>query len=554
MKTKLIYSVIAAAVIMAMSGCTQESVVNSDTPTVMNASIHVSDQAFQSVDGTTRATNSGVSTTFVDGDAIGIFIVKNGAASVTNEKYTYHNGAWYKSTGSATISYDADAKYFAYYPYQADMTNKYTLAATTSADDFFAGLISGWTLTKDFTGTNYDAQDLMVSMGTASKPSDNTVEYSFTMNHKMALVEFQYPQTVVTDPNDATYSRATYTWLDDYKPYNLKNGCYRILVNPLTAYSFRGKEYETFSFTEKQAWSASVTNSELAANAYKVFKNAAGDAASYTEKNLLVGDVYFSDGTWSRNTVSDKTPIGIVVSTDPTYCEKAYNTKFGHGLVMALNNASDETNNYISGHETKSPAWCTAASGKSGTSIMTNLTNTVGNMILDASGMANFAKVTVLGATYTEANFPAFWLAANYTPAAPVDVTTTGWFLPSMGQWYEAVKNAYTYYNANSGETHTITFPTSDADKAAGYYRFTGQAAKMAAEMSYLFSSKTSLTATDFSNYNQAASKYAVYWSSSEYSTTNACSVYWGSDGNVTLYSDIKTTMDYRYVRPFLAF
>lgn len=54
--------------------------------------INVSDGVFTSVDNNgakTRATDSGTGTTFVNGDAVGIFAVKSDGTLLTNAKYTY---------------------------------------------------------------------------------------------------------------------------------------------------------------------------------------------------------------------------------------------------------------------------------------------------------------------------------------------------------------------------------------------------------------------------------------------------------------------------------
>ena len=126
-----------------------------------------------------------------------------------------------------------------------------------------------------------------------------------------------------------------------------------------------------------------------------------------------VGDIYYSDGTCSRNYVSGKTPIGIVVyvGTDAV-------SENMQGLVMALHDAGKEewyyNNEFISNNEIP-------------------IVSTMEGLIADMGGVK---KTLILKAH----KYKAATCIENYPTSAPSG--TSGWFLPSAGQWI-AVLNEY---------------------------------------------------------------------------------------------------------------
>ena len=81
--------------------------------------ISVSDTGFKT-DNATRATENNYSTVFTNGDAIGIFAVRNGGivSNINNVKCTMQDGSWEMDTN---IEYkESEFKkmsFYAYYPY-----------------------------------------------------------------------------------------------------------------------------------------------------------------------------------------------------------------------------------------------------------------------------------------------------------------------------------------------------------------------------------------------------------------------------------------------------
>ena len=42
-------------------------------------------------------------------------------------------------------------------------------------------------------------------------------------------------------------------------------------------------------------------------------------------------------------------------------------------------------------------------------------------------------------------NYPAFKAADDYNTTCPVPATTTGWYLPASGQWWDILQNPVSY-------------------------------------------------------------------------------------------------------------
>lgn len=149
-----------------------------------------------------------------------------------------------------------------------------------------------------------------------------------------------------------------------------------------------------------------------------------------------LGDPFWSDGTYGRLQHKEGVDIvGIIVyvnrnSSDKT--EKELDDAVtetenggGHALVMALKNANKiagEGESWISG---------TTTPEKTYTKKIDLPKNT--RSVATISGFNN----TKIQSEYSECN--ATLLAKNYQNGTDYDGTTTGWFLPSVGQWCYAI-------------------------------------------------------------------------------------------------------------------
>ena len=516
MKSKLLNAgLLACALLMTLSGCSSDETLTGDVNTsVKSMKINVSDGMFTSVDNNgakTRATDDGTATIFSSGDAIGIFAVKSdGTLALTNAKYTYDGTKWLNSDNTDILPYYAGAKYFAYYPYQESLASSKYDATKTTAEKFFGTLISSWVpATDQSTQANYTAQDLMVSMATVDVSTGSS---SFTMSHQMYMVEMYFNQVHYTYNGANTY-RFTFA---TNKPFNIADGKYRFLVNPSAPLFITGNnQYNSTDVTKTTRWK--ISEATPAASKYKIYKYH-GASASLTQtsrQNVFIGDAnigdyLFSDGTNGTTTVG-KTVVGIVFSNQLSSAE--YSAGYTHGYALALKDA-------ISGTTSWGPYGQDA--GLTNVQVFSAYYNDI-----TAGYYGTFTK----GYNKSNVSYPAWQAANNYN----VDVSgfkNSGWYLPSIGQWWDVCANL-------------------------GKVNLTGMQVVGTSGNGYLYNASTATT-----NVNAAinaavggaalnASNY--YWSASEYSPYNAAVVTFYSSG-VSLYINYKGSTYGYVVRAVLAF
>ena len=243
--------------------------------------------------------------------------------------------------------------------------------------------------------------------------------------------------------------------------------------------------------------------------------------------NVNVGDIYYSDGSWSSTYDSSKTPIGVVVSTNPDYCEKAKG--YGHGLVMALKNADGDGNGRCWGRD-----YNELLDNKTGLSEYYNDVSGLNNVDV----IKNASRDVSIIYTYT---YYAFSTATNYKDIAAVPSSSSGWFLPSIGQWWDALEKAATYNGSSLdlSNGHTGNVP---------WYIGDNEATIAAAAFNHLFSSHSLSSGL----YDAFSASDEYYWSSSEFSSTDACLLLFTSSNKLFL-ENLEKNNNYR-VRSFLAF
>ena len=133
--------------------------------------------------------------------------------------------------------------------------------------------------------------------------------------------------------------------------------------------------------------------------------------------NLKIGDYYYSDGSFSTHLDQSKTCVGIVFSLETTVEEKKHG--WTHGQIVALKDARGE-DRYQWGPwgsllTTHVDEWKDARKDKDGY-LYSN--------IIYGSGI----------------KYEAFEAAQKYSALLPTG-KTSGWYLPSVGQWVEIIEN-----------------------------------------------------------------------------------------------------------------
>lgn len=421
-----------------LAGCAKSDLSGDDNGGSMRTalSITVTDDGYVPAAGEqpqTRATENGYKTEFTAGDKIGLYTLKDGAVVDANICLTAtDNGngglSWVPPGEEKVWYYNESTTYYAYYPYQANMTNK-VVETGTNAADFFKPLTDGWTpATDQSTYDKYTAQDLMTGTGTVggSKP---TQTLAVNLTHRMALAVVKTPATVKfalsTDANYTWTSTVSNLTLSGFTPYKMGTDVYRYLVKPANSsqpqlsgsYKTPTNGTRKFVFTPK----------DIALGKYKTYI-VDGNPISYT---LQVGDFYMKDGSLAEKDVTltdaqKSACVGIVLKVgkdagdDCVYKQKNGTTSMNtiHGYVLAL-------------HDANGGNACTW--GPIGTEVGT------GGEMTDYykyyRGYAETQKIKKMPG-YSQSTYPAaYWTTDGYETIYPAPAGSSGWFLPSIMQW-----------------------------------------------------------------------------------------------------------------------
>ena len=452
MKIQNIYHLLQAALLLLLVSCTQE-----EFPAVQDKAqqltISVTDGGYTSAVENmktrveTRAVENGYTTEFTEGDACGFYMMRGGKPVYSNVKLTAEKdaatgGIMWKTDGTTLAAGMDGESYYLYYPYQADMAGKTATPAegvVMTDAEFFKPLIDGWQPGDDqSTHAAYTASDLMTAGGSTTG-TGNTIHLSFAMKHRMALAVIEMPKTVYKfiDANVPDYTvGAEATFTGTAKPLRMADGTYRYLVHssmPTIEGCYDGGNRE-FTIT--------TSASHPVVGEYKRYKV---DGAAETIKNVTyaesgiarIGDFYCTkdNGTTGylipkeadETTVQAATVVGIVFQTDKSRIGQAEKNALGgkdkvHGLVMSVKNIATRQ------------AWSLFHKDEGLTTCKTKADN-----YNDISGYGNCEHIRTNRGNFD--SYPAFKAAYDYNTTCPVPATTTGWYLPASGQWWDILQN-----------------------------------------------------------------------------------------------------------------
>ena len=524
MKIQNIYHLLQAALLLLLVvSCTQEEFPAAQDK-ALQLTISVTDGGYTSTEGkTTRAVENGYTTEFTEGDACGLYMVRGGKPVYSNVKLTAEKdaatgGIMWKTDGTTLAAGMDGESYYLYYPYQADMAGKTATpaeGAVMTDAEFFKPLIDGWQPGDDqSTHAAYTASDLMTAGGSTTG-TGNTIHLSFAMKHRMALAVIEMPKTVYKfiDANVPDYTvGAEATFTGTAKPLRMADGTYRYLVHssmPTIEGCYDGGNRE-FTIT--------TSASHPVVGEYKRYKV---DGAAETIKNVTyaesgiarIGDFYCTknNGTTGylipkeadETTVQAAKVVGIVFQTDKSRIGAKEKEKLGgegnvHGLVMAVKNIATRQ------------AWGLFGMDEGLTTCRTKADN-----YNDISGYGNCEHIRANRGSF--ANYPAFKAADDYNTICPVPSTTTGWYLPASGQWWDILQNL--------GGCPVLADVTLQTSSDSGDFFWSGQGDVPAALNAWM--GKIATASKDIFNDRD------WFWSSSEYLDTGvrAWAVY--SDGYV---------------------
>lgn len=431
MKNIFKLSVMLLAATMAV-GCSQNEEQEVVVPAQGDAlTVMVTANDFHSVEPASRAVENGYTTTFEAGkDQIGIYALSktDGKVFIKNRPLMKkEDGSW---TGDK-IYYYKNTDYIAYFPY----TEKLSAETITSEEDIVAYFQSK--LTKE-QGTKeaYYACDLMSAKIEAANVVENGA-LNFDFAHKLSMIEVKLPvrdyKTSETDDAYAYYVPVDLTLTvngDNYTAYAIDKGVYRCIVAPTVEGAKLNVEGSFFDIDAPVTFSKS--DIALAAGNYqKLNVNYAYDGYNPI-RPLQVGDYYYADGNIYPGDLANPPAtncVGVIFSTVTTASDQAKG--WNNGYVVALKNTNSVNTLWANAKGTDETVLDNVLVAD--VSRFTTLLN-------DRDGYAKTMAITGIE-EYSATNRPAFFEAINYREQCKAPLTSSNWYLPTIGQLVDILNN-----------------------------------------------------------------------------------------------------------------
>lgn len=415
--------------------------------------LRVSDAGYLDADAGSRATDSGLTTTFEDGDKIGLFVVNNeNEVLYANVPYTKNKEGWTAEQKVRTKGYPV--RVFAYYPYveNAEIVEKINKQAQ-DASAFFKTYIDDLDITDQSTPELYRQADVMACVVKIDDAEAARKELTLKMNHLMGLVVVKLP-TEVTVSSVKYYLKGDedFTWTVEENvtlPANLSGESLKVTggIQPLkeeTGYRYLCKSgennisfsggFNTYGATKSYSVS-SATVSSGSSKTYNVSVTpfAAPGKAEYTPQP---GDFYMKDGSVLSSVTSSNEAdcIGIVYwvptaddpleSHSPAWLEE--HSTCIHGLVVGL--------------KVKQSSWGTHGE-------TTNITDSEDGIFRGYSNTQRLVRECF--------SYPIVVAYNNLSGVTLPPGKTSGWYVPSVGELKMLceAKNEVNYSLSDLGST-----------------------------------------------------------------------------------------------------
>lgn len=539
MKTNLWkLSCMVLAIAAITTGCTQNEELETPTPSndgdVLNVVATAND--FVSSDPTSRVSEANYTTTFEEGDAIGVFVVRDGEAVVSNMKMTLDTDrtTWAGENG-AKLYYYKDADYIAYSPY----TEGLSVTSETEIVDYFTTKLEG--TTGQSTLAEYQAADLMTaSVKAADVQRGQDISFSFT--HKMSMIEIKVPIRAYKTRGENPYEYSAPLGLKVTmaeasaagKEFSLctfgqettgeagsevTKGIYRCIVAPSeTTLNVEGEFQDGSVPVYFPATGGTVLSVTPEAGKYK------GIDVNYTYQNytatrdLQVGDYYYADGSicpGDMENIPSNGCVGVIFSVETSATDQSL--KWSHGYVIALKNTNGKVGAY----------------SKWGAGDLDDNKLTINSQLTDMNGLTISNELSESDAVKA---------AKAYTVTIPE--STSGWYLPSAAQLAAFLNNMCSNDGWAFNETNAYDNGIDQEKKVSALQSIEPKFSKVGG---YLLNTNT------YSSAPGADVTSDRWWSTTEVSSAQSWALELKSNGQVKLLERNKSD-NQASVRPVFAF
>lgn len=458
----------ALAMATAMTGCNQNNELGTPAPSseedVLNVVATAND--FVSSEPTSRITETNYTTTFGEGDAIGVFVVRDGEALVSNMKMTLGDNSTWAGENGAKLYYYKDADYIAYSPYTEG------LSVTSEAEiiSHFTTKLQG--STGQSTLADYQAADLMTaSVAAAEVTRGENITFNFA--HQMSMIEIKVPIRAYKTSGETPYEYSAPLGLsveiDDTKyalctfgkktttenASEVTKGIYRCIVAPSNTELNVEGEFQDGSAPVYFPVAGTLSVTPEAGKYKGIDVNYLYDDYSGIEvRDLQVGDYYYADGSiWPEEL--DNAPktgcVGIIFSTETSAKDQAEN--WSHGYVVSLFDTDGIDKKY---------SWSTVNEDITNLNLYEKSVDSFTSAFTDYDGYS--ATQAILAApSYSAAAYAAVNAAVTYGKEIPS--LTSGWYLPSIGQVALIINNLGV---ANGTQTSKMFTPQNAMEGLGG--------------------------------------------------------------------------------------
>ncbi len=428
-----------------MAGCSQEQILDPSFSQGDGTALSVTatSEGFVDTDNLSRVTDEGTSTTFEDGDKMGLYVVGADKVILKNIPLTYSEGKW---TADRNIYYYEGADYVAYFPYNESLetassaSEGETLTATVEAGIKAAGdevLKSAVNQDQD----TYHKADLMMAKVASTAISGQSL--NFKLEHQYALVEFALPVykfKYLKANSDSEYKEFSVPMTVStmkvnealVTPYKTPEGTFRYLIQPGTGTTLLEVKFKDPSDSKPVTVEAKTV--PLAAGNYKRYNvsikvdGTAQTPSSEAEVIDLIGCFLCDDGTiwpnkWKENVPSNV--VGIIYS------------QIGEGDLAGSDIANKDFNYYaLAVNEVNRFGFDKTAEGTF------DFPDGVFRVASDDSGIGNiFSIQDMSGYQSTQALIGASIgtsiKGALESWSKPENMESSGWFIPSAGQYWK---------------------------------------------------------------------------------------------------------------------
>lgn len=449
MITKIQYALSIVAALLLV-GCSQEDLSADRQPESSKIQFYLADETPVSRSETANNASGQLVTTFQTGDVAGLYVVSGGVVKYDNLKLTKNDYGFWESEILLSASDLTGAQFYAYYPYTElasfDVSAAKPFKAMTDArkpgsdQSFLQG---------------YEQADIMVTDACTLDATTNSV--SLTLKHQKAMVFMELPCKLYNFTNEGlepylleNSEEAVFTMDGEaIQPYlHRMSRSYRFIVEPgetkkiEVTYTYKST---TSSDTKK---TATINVAALSEGKYHCYKVDGGAKVLSDGWTLEVGDYYCADGTLvKKNTAKSDLPsnvMGIIYQIGTTDRIATENADWSHAVVVSLKEIKAKWgNDKTTTTEQNNAGWkywyrnygLADQNGKTSAAQLDESLMIEEGYEVTKTWRAVPEPLTIGGFTldYTSIMNSTLdnWID---TYSLPVGITT-GWFIPSLGDW-----------------------------------------------------------------------------------------------------------------------